>query len=1066
MARLPTLPRNTLPLAGLVLAMALVAGVWATFRHVALELQRTEYASIASHARLQAELIAHHMRERRSDAQLLAVHHSIRTLLTPGAVSKPAEAAGDLQDARAAYGYAAIHVLGLDGAPVLRTGPQPMNAAERTAALSAMARGEASLVDLHRQEAGVAYGMVQPVRAEGRDDGAVIGAVYLRRFAEDDLYQALAFESRMHPNYDVFLVRREGTAIRYLSPRAERPDLRPLESATDKPVVARQAVLDPDQVKEGPNALEEPSIAVAVGVGMTPWSVAVRMSAEPLHGPIRELAFAAGGGTLGLLLLAGLLGVQQWRAWTAGLEQNRRELAADYDAAMSSTMDGYFVSDDQGRFVVANGEMSRISGYSEAELRRLTAADLDVADDMAAVRQRMEALRAAGGGRFATQWRRADGQIIDVEVSVKHNPARTEHFNAHVRDISAEMAQRLKLDRLGRFKTLLELANDAIVRQEPAEKVQRLVCERAVELLDLPLVWMGLEDRETRIVAPRIWAGRATAYAEQLRISTDPDSPHGKGPSAVAIRTGQPFVVNDFLAADATAPWHAAAQAHGLRASASFRIDDGAERSGGVAFYAGETGLFGDDIVDLLTRLARNVSLALAQERQRRELLASETRFRNLIEGSATGVAVIADGKVLYANPTFAAQVGRPLEDVLYADPDNWSTPEGLQRLPEQLAELDRWGRATFTLDVVRPDGCVVTLRASAVKTVWEGRPAHIAMFQDETEVARARAELTKSEMRFRALAEGAPVGIALSRLDRFIYVNPALAAMFRVTDTQELMRIPSFDMIAEIERAKVEVYARRRLAGEPTPAEYDTTGQRPDGTTFPIRMRVNIVGLDDGPATLVFLTDLTAEHEARARIEAYTRDLENSVEGTLQVVAKMVDLRDPYTAGHERRVGAIAASLARDMEFDAHACRGLELAGLVHDVGKIAVPVEILTKPGRLSELEMNLVRVHAQSGYDILKDVSFPWPVAEIARQHHERMDGSGYPRGLKGDEIIREARIMAVADVLESMASHRPYRPSLGLEPALAELRSGRGRLYDAEVVDALLRQVDEGRFTLPA
>ncbi|WP_230371370.1 HD-GYP domain-containing protein [Paludibacterium denitrificans] len=178
-----------------------------------------------------------------------------------------------------------------------------------------------------------------------------------------------------------------------------------------------------------------------------------------------------------------------------------------------------------------------------------------------------------------------------------------------------------------------------------------------------------------------------------------------------------------------------------------------------------------------------------------------------------------------------------------------------------------------------------------------------------------------------------------------------------------------------------------------------------------------------------------------------------------------MVDLRDPYTAGHERRVGLIAYAIARELGWEPERCNAMEMTGLVHDIGKIAIPAEILSKPTRLTPLEMAMVRGHAQAGYDILKDVPFAAPVAEAIRQHHERMDGSGYPQGLKGDEILPEARVLAVADVIESMAAHRPYRAALGLNTALAEIEQGKGRLYDTEVAEAALRLVREKGYQLP-
>ncbi|HET6787523.1 MAG TPA: HD domain-containing phosphohydrolase, partial [Aquabacterium sp.] len=157
---------------------------------------------------------------------------------------------------------------------------------------------------------------------------------------------------------------------------------------------------------------------------------------------------------------------------------------------------------------------------------------------------------------------------------------------------------------------------------------------------------------------------------------------------------------------------------------------------------------------------------------------------------------------------------------------------------------------------------------------------------------------------------------------------------------------------------------------------------------------------------------------------------------------------------------------IAREMGWDESRCQNLELMGLVHDIGKIAVPSEILTKPTRLSDLEMALMRGHAQAGYEILKDVPFPAPVAEIIRQHHERMDGSGYPQGLKGDQILPEARVLAVADVLESMSSHRPYRPAVGMDAALSEVVNNQGRLYDPDVVAAAVKLVKERGYVLPA
>ena len=182
----------------------------------------------------------------------------------------------------------------------------------------------------------------------------------------------------------------------------------------------------------------------------------------------------------------------------------------------------------------------------------------------------------------------------------------------------------------------------------------------------------------------------------------------------------------------------------------------------------------------------------------------------------------------------------------------------------------------------------------------------------------------------------------------------------------------------------------------------------------------------------------------------------------TVEAVARVVEMRDPYTSGHQRRVADLASSIAAELGLDAHRIEGVRVGALLHDIGKIAVPTEILTRPGRLSDIEYGMIKGHPQAGHDILKDVSFPWPVREMILQHHERLDGSGYPHGLKGARIVLEARILAVADVVEAMTTHRPYRAGLGIDKALAEIEQGQGNLYDPAAVEACLRLFREKGF----
>ena len=189
---------------------------------------------------------------------------------------------------------------------------------------------------------------------------------------------------------------------------------------------------------------------------------------------------------------------------------------------------------------------------------------------------------------------------------------------------------------------------------------------------------------------------------------------------------------------------------------------------------------------------------------------------------------------------------------------------------------------------------------------------------------------------------------------------------------------------------------------------------------------------------------------------------LHKSMEGIIQVVALTVETRDPYTAGHQRRVAELSGTIAREMGLPPEKIEGLRMAAMIHDLGKINVPTEILIKPTKLSDIEFSLIKVHAEVGYSILKDIDFPWPVARMVLEHHERINGSGYPNKLTGEDLLIESRIMAVADVVEAIATYRPYRPALGIETALEEISKNKGILYDPEVVDACLRLFKEKGF----
>jgi PAS domain S-box-containing protein/putative nucleotidyltransferase with HDIG domain len=229
--------------------------------------------------------------------------------------------------------------------------------------------------------------------------------------------------------------------------------------------------------------------------------------------------------------------------------------------------------------------------------------------------------------------------------------------------------------------------------------------------------------------------------------------------------------------------------------------------------------------------------------------------------------------------------------------------------------------------------------------------------------------------------------------------------------------------------------------------------------TILAIRFESGAIQFYDG-----ILEDITERKQAQEQVQKSLERLKKTIKDIIQAMAYIGEVKDPYTAGHQRRVARLSTEICKVVHLDEERCEGLSMAATVHDIGKILVPADILSKPGKLTKPEFDMLKDHTTVGFEILKNIEFPWPIANIVLQHHERINGSGYPSGLSGEQISLEARILAVADVVEAMSSHRPYRPALGIQKALEEISDNRGTLYDAMVVDACISLFVEKAYTL--
>jgi PAS domain S-box-containing protein/putative nucleotidyltransferase with HDIG domain len=449
--------------------------------------------------------------------------------------------------------------------------------------------------------------------------------------------------------------------------------------------------------------------------------------------------------------------------------------------------------------------------------------------------------------------------------------------------------------------------------------------------------------------------------------------------------------------------------------------------------------------------------LDITNHRQAQEEL---LKFKLGIERSGEAIFLTdIDGAIVYVNPTFERLYGYSREEALGRTPRILKSGTHPQEYYKRF-----WDKLLAKEDVIgeitnkTKDGRLLTIEGSANPILDKDNNivGFLAIQRDAT--ARKRAE---EELKIEAqLLDAATDSITVHDLEgNFLYVNEATCKLHGYNK----------DEFLKIHLHKLDTPESARLIGPRIEglmgtgeATFESDHFRKDGSVMPVEVRARVVEFGAQKVILSVARDVTERKRAEAEVQDSLVKLREALGGIIEVVALTVETKDPYTAGHQRRVADLARAIAQEMGLSSEQVGGIRMAGVIHDIGKISIPSEILTKPGKISDLELTLIRNHPQIGYDILKTIEFPWPIARIILQHHERMDGSGYPAGLSGDDILMESRILAVADVVEAMASHRPYRPALGVGEALKEITRHRGTLYDPGVVDACLRLFREKGF----
>lgn len=487
------------------------------------------------------------------------------------------------------------------------------------------------------------------------------------------------------------------------------------------------------------------------------------------------------------------------------------------------------------------------------------------------------------------------------------------------------------------------------------------------------------------------------------------------------------------------------------------RKADGSVRD--VAVYSSRIELKGREILHSIVHDITDRKLAEAS------LSSSESRLRRYVENAPIGIFQIdGKGNFLDANPAVLQFTGYTAGEIRAMSVLDLVPEESRGEVARFLGLLKDCGWSSWESPILQKGG---TRRWWQVEGMFFEEGRYLGYATDTTEERKALSDLARESVYLEQLFQHSPLTIQLCELDGTILrVNPACEKMFGFSQ-QELMghRIDEF-IVPEEEREIARRYTESFSSGDAL--AFEARRMRKDGTLIDVAFTGFSVRLD-GNQTGVFAIyrDITKWKQAERDLEEINRqlrqkvsELERAWEQSIHVLAIASEARDPYTAGHQRRVARLSRAIALEMGMGETRSRQVEMAALIHDIGKIEVPSEILVKPGRLNPLEFKLIQVHPATAHRILSSIELPWPLAEIVYQHHEAMDGSGYPRGLAGEQILPEARIISVADTVEAMSSHRPYRPAHGLEAALEELRKCRGGRYDAAVVDACLEVFAKG------
>jgi PAS domain S-box-containing protein/putative nucleotidyltransferase with HDIG domain len=449
--------------------------------------------------------------------------------------------------------------------------------------------------------------------------------------------------------------------------------------------------------------------------------------------------------------------------------------------------------------------------------------------------------------------------------------------------------------------------------------------------------------------------------------------------------------------------------------------------------------------------LSRAIRYAIERKRNEIELKKNEGKYRSLFENSVDGIYITTpQGNYVDANASLVNMLGYKskkelividIKKELYVSEKERPGPEGRNKI--------------FETRLRKKDGDIIHVQISPSVEYVDGKPKYYqGIVRDITERIQFQDKLVKVAREWTTTFDSMKDAISITDLEgRILRANKAMLKMNN-KNFKDIIGNTCQNLVSIISHPQNECPLKRTKLSKKREIRTIKAGDKYlECIVDPILdQNNNITG------TVHILTDITEQEKAKKEIKENLSKIKRTFEQTINTLGNLIEVKDPYTSGHQKKVALISVAIAKNLGLSKETVEAIRTASLIHDIGKISIPQSILSKPGKLSNIEMDMIKTHSLYGYDIIKEIDFSQPIAEIILQHHEKINGSGYPNGLKGKEIMQEAKIIAVADVFEAMTSHRPYRPALSLEDTMNELKNNKRTLYDPDVVDCLINYID--------